>query len=90
MDTLIDIEENTVTLVAWPVKNRCHSYPVTFSTEEQAIKFVEDRSATHAFTQHQDNPISNGWENLYELLYPTCDHGLSASLCADPINHYPA
>jgi hypothetical protein len=27
---------------------------------------------------------------MLDVFFPTCEHGLSAHLCADPINHYPA
>ncbi|QIN94171.1 hypothetical protein PP459_gp062 [Streptomyces phage Wakanda] len=36
----------------------------------------------HDDDQLDDNPLTQ------EALYPSCEHGLSASLCAGP-NHYP-
>lgn len=29
-------------------------------------------------------------EWISEVCWPQCHHGLSLSLCSDPINHYPA
>lgn len=62
-----------------------HNYTVKFSTEEQAVEFVKRKSSTCAFDHDLDL-----WEfpDLAEALYPTCEHGLSLSLCAGP-NHYP-
>lgn len=34
-----------------------------------------------------DGPISDA---LADYLFPTCVHGMSADLCADPVNHYPS
>jgi len=37
---------------------------------------------SHTRSEHNYNPDDEGDDG-------TCPHGLSASLCVDPINHYP-
>lgn len=72
--------------------NQRRAYRVTFApgpkAEALAVAFIEKRSATHAFSEAEDAPFSyNEYPRLTECLYPTCEHGLSASLCSGP-NHY--
>lgn len=88
MNTETTYPEGSVTLDAIICKGH-HRYSVTFATEDQAITYVMARRSTHAFYNSEVNPLCNGWENLAEILYPTCEHGLSESLCAGP-DHYPA
>lgn len=67
------------------------SYKATFATEDQALAFCEARKSTHAIGPW--DPESFDYEaapRLDAMWNPTCSHGLSAWLCADPINHYPS
>ena len=64
------------------------SYEVTFTDEDQAIAWMRERSSTHAFHEIEEKPLPDTAAKLLDFLYPTCDHGLSASLCAGP-GHYP-
>ncbi len=64
------------------------NYRVTFATEDLATKYVAERTATHAFSEIGNEPIADEFVKLIEMLHPTCEHGLSESLCAGP-NHYP-
>lgn len=65
------------------------AYLATFATEDQALAFIEHRGMTHAVCEVQAKPFSYAaFPRLYDLLYPTCEHGLSASLCEGP-QHYP-
>lgn len=67
------------------------TYTVTFCTEAQAVEFYDRKKATHAFAECEDAPLTvAAAPSLLEALYPSCPHGLSLWLCADPINHYPA
>jgi hypothetical protein len=63
-----------------------HTYTATFATERQAVEFIERKSATCAFWTRDDSPI-DGYPALVDTLYPTCEHGLSESLCMGP-SHY--
>ena len=65
------------------------SYLAAFATEDQALAFIGQRQATHAVTETEESQIPASWSRLLDLLYPTCEHGLSASLCDGP-GHYPA
>lgn len=65
------------------------SYLAHFATEEQALAFIDERSSTHAFTEVEAFPLDyDAAPRLYDALYPTCEHGLSADLCAG-YGHYP-
>lgn len=80
------------------------SYEVEFVTEDQVLDFIarktQDAEAWraetgaafwqggHAYHELEGDPIPEGWDRLYALLYPTCEHGLSADLCAG-YGHYP-
>lgn len=64
------------------------SYLARFSTEAQAIDFMSVRGSTHAVTELEEYPVPRSCEKLLDVLYPTCEHGLSADLCMGP-NHYP-
>lgn len=63
------------------------AYRVTFSTEAQAIAFLQQRSATHAFEEVDGGSVPATWLALIDYLYPLCEHYLSADLCYGP-NHY--
>jgi hypothetical protein len=63
-----------------------NTYTATFATERQAIEFIGRKSATCAFWTRDDSPM-DGYPELMEVLFPTCEHGLSASLCMGPA-HY--
>ena len=63
------------------------SYRVTFATEDQALAFVDRKASTHAFFQVDGKPIDPVHARLIDLMYPTCEHGLSLGLCYGPA-HY--
>ncbi len=63
-------------------------YVARFATEAQALTFVEARWTTHAVDELEAMDAGR-FPTLFDLLYPTCEHGLSASLCDGP-GHYPA
>jgi hypothetical protein len=44
-------------------------------------------ASTHSIAEHDEHPVPDGCAELLALLYPTCEHGLSASLCNGP-GHY--
>lgn len=66
------------------------AYRVTFSTEAQAIAFLEARKSTHAPEEimglHGEalGSVPASWTDLLEWLYPTCEHGMSESSCYGP------
>jgi hypothetical protein len=65
------------------------SYVARFSTEDQAVTFIKERSSTHAFHEIETEPFDyEGNPALYDMLYPTCEHGLSASDCYGPQHYY--
>jgi hypothetical protein len=68
------------------------SYLVTFegpNAEAWALRYIEARGSTHAVHEVEDKPFDvDKYPTLYDLLYPTCEHGLSAWLCEGP-QHYP-
>lgn len=64
------------------------TFTAKFHTEEQAIEFMDRKASTLAFTldeaiNYVDTP------KIIAHLFPSCEHGLSLSLCEGP-NHYPA
>lgn len=57
--------------------------------ETMALQFIEPRGMTHAIYELESEPFDYyRYPKLYDFLYPTCEHGLSANLCAGP-SHYP-
>lgn len=76
------------------------SYPVGFATEQQALDFIARKTAEaeawraetgaapwaggHAYSEIESSPIPEGWDRLYALLYPTCEHGLLEANCYGP------
>lgn len=56
--------------------------------EPVALAYLEARRSTHSVAELDDAPIDDRYEKLLALLYPTCEHGLSESLCAG-LGHYP-
>jgi hypothetical protein len=71
------------------VKERSSGYRATFANDQQAFDFCSMRAATHVFRELEDHPLPEDCSPaLYELLYPKCEHGLLAELCAGP-QHYP-
>jgi len=87
------MQTTTVTLEAHNCANR-HSYHVTFSgytwqsCERQALDFIEARKSTHAFHEVNEGDVLAGlMPELYRLLWPICEHGLSEWLCYGPA-HY--
>jgi hypothetical protein len=72
--------------------------------EDHALAFIAARYeakgpngyGNHVITEDHEEPINwvalygddRSTGPLYDLLYPTCEHGLSLALCAGP-QHYP-
>lgn len=68
------------------------TYVVTFEgplAEAMAIDFFTRKAATHAFSELEgaDQINEHRYPQLLEVMYPTCLHGLSLSLCNGP-EHY--
>lgn len=65
------------------------SYRATFCRDEDAAAFIAARGATHAFTilNDEDDDL-DAFPATLDVLFPSCEHGLSAWLCAGP-GHYP-
>jgi len=66
-------------------------YNVTFSTEAQAIAFLEPKSKTHTWWElNTENSagatgsVPATWTKLEEFLYPTCEHGMDLQSCYGP------
>lgn len=61
------------------------------------VRFYGDKAEDHALAflgrrdgyEVEELPIDRDYERLLMVLYPLCEHGMSADLCADPITHYP-
>lgn len=69
--------------------DRSTGYTATFANDEQALAFCQARVATHVFHELEDHPLPEHCSmELYALVYPKCEHGLSLDLCAGP-QHYP-
>lgn len=66
------------------------SYLAQFPNEQSAIEFYRRKKGTnnHAIFEVEEASVPRDWERLLEVLYPTCEHGLSEALCWGP-NHYP-
>lgn len=65
------------------------SYKATFASADQVLAFAKARRSTHVVTPL--DPEAFPWTaELEEYFYPSCHHGMSLWLCADPVNHYPA
>lgn len=73
------------------------SYLATFTgpdADKIAAEFIKARYSTHAFNlevegQTEDTLDLADFPLVSDLLFPVCQHGLSAHLCAGP-GHYPA
>lgn len=63
------------------------SYFAEFATEDQALAFIRRKWSTHAFYAIPETDISDEHKRLIDLLYPECEHGMSAWLCEGPM-HY--
>jgi hypothetical protein len=63
------------------------SYIARFATQAQALTFLQDRSSTHAFFEIEAEPIPADWTDLYNFLYPLCEHNMSAP-CYGPQHYY--
>lgn len=72
------------------VCDRNQSYVVRFATDAQAVEYIARKGSTHAFSELEEEPVPEDAAGTLEALYPSCHHGLSLWLCADPVNHYPA
>lgn len=71
--------------------------------DDRAVAFMEDRMpggayATGTYGNHAffidevpdpDGLVYGNFPKVIDFLYPTCEHGLSASLCMGP-QHYPS
>ena len=64
-----------------------HTYRVTFATDEQAFAYLRPLGATHAWFLTDE--LAEVSDTMADFLWPSCEHGLSAWLCAGPM-HYPA
>lgn len=81
--------ENAIRFEAHICRER-RSYLVTFSTDEQAAAFILSRYSTHVVrpeTEADAELVMDTWPVTADLLWPTCEHGLSGSLCSGP-NHF--
>lgn len=58
--------------------------------EDRVIDYIEARKSTHAIFEIESDPVPNEYGKVLDVLYPTCHHGMSASLCMDPVgpHHY--
>lgn len=65
-----------------------HSFTVTFATEASAVDYVNRKRSYCAFWTRDDSALDEFGE-LLDVLYPTCEHGLSEILCMGP-DHYPS
>lgn len=68
-------------------KNRVSYIAIFEGGENQVLAFIEERKSTHAIFEIKDSPIPEECARLLDRLYPTCEHGLSESLCFGPA-HY--
>lgn len=68
-------------------KLRVDGRVVIFESESAAISYVNRKQSTCEIRECEDSPIPEGWDRLYDLIYPTCVHGLSAEWCYGP-GHY--
>lgn len=57
------------------------AYLATFSTQDQAVAYLTPRTSTHSWDAVT---VPADWSNLLDFLYPTCEHGMSASSCYGP------
>lgn len=78
---------------AAPIRLEAHicdqrrNYLVEFATEDQALKFIEEKKSTHAFHTFTNFPIDEKYTRLLDVMHPTCEHGLSEANCLGP-DHY--
>jgi hypothetical protein len=61
---------------------------VTFCSEQAAVRYVKARTSYCAIFPVEGHPVPETWTELLDVLYPTCEHGLSLQLCMGP-EHYP-
>lgn len=65
------------------------SFKATFATEDQALAYLMARRSTHAVFELEDEPFDyDTFPRLYDLLYPTCEHGMDQSNCYGPQHYY--
>lgn len=69
------------------------SYRATFATDEAAADFIARKRSTCAMEIVNDedgegDAIAAAFPKALDVLFPTCEHGLSQSLCFGP-GHYP-
>lgn len=76
-----------IALWAHHCKNRTN-FIVRFPDQDQAIAWSKERESTHVVSQIDSEPIPEEAERLLDYLHPSCEHGLTASLCVGP-THYP-
>ena len=80
----------TITLGVVNVTTNITSRP-TFhgpNAEAHAVAYIDRKSSTCAFFEVEETEIDLSLPLLLDKLYPSCEHGLSLSLCAGP-QHYP-
>lgn len=61
-----------------------HSFTASFSTEDQALAYVARKGSVASFSEIESTPIPEENTKLIAMMYPTCHHGMSESLCMDP------
>ena len=89
---VMETQEPAIRFAVTPC-DRPQEYWVSFygpHAESHAIAFYY-RVWRHSVVYYSDDnaTIPVRYTELWEALDPTCPHGLSERLCADPINHYP-
>lgn len=63
------------------------------AAETNAVAWLTARGDTHAYHEIEAEPINFGsydnpiFPTLYDLLYPTCDHGMTGD-CYGPQHYY--
>lgn len=78
-----------ITLTA---RSASRTYPVSFygeAAEDNALAFIARRTDLTFFEAEGDEPhqVGDEFTRLLAVLYPTCEHGMSADLCMGP-EHY--
>ena len=62
---------------------------VKFDSDKVAADYIAKNKNRFAFHLEDFDSLPLDWDLTYEALFPQCEHGLSAWLCAGP-GHYPA
>jgi hypothetical protein len=78
---------HTVAVLDIHICDQRRSYKATFATEAQALTFLKARTSTHAFRELEGGSIPITWSDLYDFLYPLCEHNLPGD-CYGPQHYY--